>query len=143
MNKLWGGVLVLACAGAAFADQSTPVIFTTPFAFHLGDQLMPAGEYTVRYDTGLRGLILRSPQAVGIVFAINGVASSRGVGAAANASVVFNRYNGTSYFLSQVWHGEGRDGFQAYTAKKEKEIVTSIITAEAKPETIMILAQRR
>ena len=143
MNKLWTGVLVLACAGAAFGDQTGPVVFTAPFAFHLGEQLMPAGDYTLRYDAGIRSLILKSPEFGGIVLAMNGVGSSRGVGDAANASVVFNRYNGTTYFLSQVWLGYGQDGFQANKAKKEKEIVTSIITAKAQPETIMILAQRR
>ena len=145
MNKLWGGILVLACAGAAYGEFSSQdtIRFTTPFAFHLGDKLLPAGEYTIRWQQDFHVLVLKSPAESAMSFALNGVSASGGVSARENASIVFNKYGESSYFLSHVWPGDGALGLQTVKSKKEKVVITTTLTAEAKPQTIMILAARR
>ena len=83
MNKLWGGILVLACAGAAYGEFSSQdtIRFTTPFAFHLGDKLVPAGEYTIRWQQDFHVLVLQSPAESAMSYALNGVSASGGVSA--------------------------------------------------------------
>ena len=144
MNKLLVTVLLLGSAKAVFGQESlqaAPVRFTTTFAFHMGDKVMPAGEYQIRWIGQSGVLVLRSDASAAMTLAMNGVTQPHAT--SEKAAVVFMKYSDTAFFLSTVYLGHGETGFQTVKTRKEKQIVTTIITAESKPETIFILAERR
>jgi hypothetical protein len=52
MKRIPGFLCALALAGILPAQSSWPLVAGVPFAFHVGDQAMPAGEYRVQRVAG-------------------------------------------------------------------------------------------
>ena len=112
---------------SAIADDTIAIKANVPFDFVVGNQRVPAGEYTFAQNgswnmihisswdtrTGLR--VLRHPagnNTTGTPYAL-----------------VFNKY-GDRYFLKQVWAGNGVMGVQLPTSRTEKEQM--VLSAPAK-----------
>src|SRR5258705_13572224 len=92
------GVALLGAA-SLFAQGSQKLIVEVPFAFHVGNSMLPAGEYTVDRDANI--LRLRSDDAKSsVMIHTNGVQK---LNAPTQGQLVFNKY-GDEYFLSQVWN---------------------------------------
>ena len=115
------GVLVVALiaspAYAQFSSGARPV-WDVPFDFIVGDETLPAGQYTIQ-----RGV---TPGAV-LVYSLDGKTShfrlSNAIyGKVADHSVlVFNRH-GNQHFLSRVWIAGREDGSALAKSKLEREM---------------------
>jgi hypothetical protein len=112
---------------------------TVPFDFQIGDQTLPAGEYSIKRLTqnsmlvesadGQRSVIAQTPGAV------------EKSGKAARERVVFRQY-GDQYFLAQVWmvrDGAGR-GLIKSDAERQAARAQSLASGSAKPRQIEIAA---
>ena len=118
-KTLWMVLAIGALMSAsAIAEDTIAIKANVPFDFMVGNQRVPAGEYTFAQNgswnmlqisswdtrTGLR--VLRYPagnNTTGFPYAL-----------------VFNKY-GNRYFLKQVWAGNGAMGVQLPTSRTEKE----------------------
>ncbi len=94
-------VVMLAGASTLMAGgHETPVIrVNVPFAFRVGQQLMPAGQYQVAHVNTRDLLLIRSMNGDHKML-LNSERSDKY--AEGIAKLVFNRY-GETYFLRQVW----------------------------------------
>ena len=106
----------MACAG--LHAQTMDMHVNVPFNFQMGEKIMPAGRYvihhadsvlTMRQQGGSNATIVRLTQPT-----IRRDTPKAG-------SVVFNRYGG-SYFLSQIWTSNSRDGRTVLKSTREKEL---------------------
>jgi len=88
-----------------------------PFAFHVREANMPAGEYTLRLDTATRQVTVES---------LNGLAMARFFALTsddtveAKACLVFHKY-GNSYYLDRVKGGHSPWMWKAPDSKKERQ----------------------
>jgi hypothetical protein len=110
-------VLAMFLAAPTVYAQSR-LVTNVPFAFSLGDQSMPAGDYEV----GSRGeqlALLRNVDTNVAHFLITAQhVDSQYI---RGPMLVFNRY-GNQYFLSQIWDGSGHTGIQLIKSHREKEV---------------------
>ena len=98
-NSIVVAMMVALCAIAVQAQSPVMLRGTVPVNFMIGDQTMPAGEYTVKafgqevqgwYDQNGRGLFLVNTLPMGKEASAN------------TYKLVFRRY-GETYFLTEVW----------------------------------------
>jgi hypothetical protein len=112
-----------------------------PFAFHVGDKQLPAGEYLVQ-GLGNSGAILVSAIGHGgrdaFVFTY-GIGNPHGP-KPSPATLVFNKYEDSGYFLSQAWSGNWPNGLEAFKSPAEREYVSSKVTAHLKPVKVSVAA---
>lgn len=101
-------LLMLGVAvGTANAQSTEPVTFRTPFAFVVGDQSVPSGEYTVRLISPPGLLSIRSVDGNFNVF-INSVPLQK-PDTESRFKVVFHHY-GAHYYVSEIWTPGYRTG---------------------------------
>jgi hypothetical protein len=110
---------VCLCGFALYA-QTCQVSAKIPFSFHVGDAVVPAGEYRLETNGGKPILQLRNKATghadfVSTNFGTENTAHRRGV-------LVFHRY-GDAYFLSEMWDASGA-GSRVPTTKSEKEYMS-------------------
>ena len=93
-------MLVGLATGVAPAQFAEPLNFRAPFAFVVGDSVLPAEEYTIRVVSLPGKLFFHSADGTVNIF-INSVPLQK---ASINDRfrVVFHRY-GTHYYLSEIW----------------------------------------
>jgi hypothetical protein len=98
-------VMIGFAMAVASAQSTEPMNFRTPFAFAVGDQLLPAGEYSVRVVSVTGTLLFRSADWKVSVFM-----SSLPMQKAApenTSKLIFRRY-GSHYYVSEIW----RSGYE-------------------------------
>lgn len=100
-------ILAVMTAFTVVSAQAQTVLksqkFTIPFAFQVGDKVMPAGEYTV--STNNQTIVVRKNDGKRNVLAIQ----QRIVGTTQperTVKLTFRRFN-NEYYLSQVWLQDG------------------------------------
>ncbi len=93
MFLLAGGSMIIA----AGQDREVGIRANVPFAFHVGDALVPAGTYRVAHFNARDLLVIRSSEGSTIQL----VPSMPSGKDARSAKLVFHRY-GETYFLWQV-----------------------------------------
>lgn len=115
---LFSVLALVATAGAARAQSPARLALDVPFDFYVGDQLMPAGRYTVRRavkDTD-RTLVVagenEGARAAGVTAPAEGRESRRG-------ALVFHRYGG-EYFLRSAWAAGEAEGREFRESKRER-----------------------
>jgi hypothetical protein len=111
-------VAVIA-AGHCYA-QRTVLKADVPFAFQVGNQPMPAGEYVIQRGLAADGslqLIRRTDSSASVMALTNPVDAQ---GGKSEPVLVFHKY-GNSYFLSEIWTGEAQ-GRQLLKSDREKEL---------------------
>jgi hypothetical protein len=86
--------------GIARAQSAEPLTFRIPFAFAVGDQLLPAGEYTIRVAAMPGTLSFRSANGRSNIF-IHSLPLYRQT-ASDKYKLVFHRY-GQRYWVSEIW----------------------------------------
>jgi hypothetical protein len=106
--------------GVALYAQTYQVSAKIPFSFHVGDAVVPAGEYQLGATGNKPILQLRSRTTgrgnfVTIKTGAENTEHRRSV-------LVFNRY-GDAYFLSEIWDESGI-GSKVPTTKSEKEYMS-------------------
>ncbi len=94
--------------GVASAQSTQPVNFRAPFAFVVGDQLVPAGEYTVRVVSVTGMLSFRSRADGSRNVFVNSIPLQK-TEPADRYKLVFHRY-GSRYFVSEIWAPGYRTG---------------------------------
>ena len=109
----------IVAAGVCFAHPRVLEV-NIPFAFEIGNKMLPAGPYQIESVPTGDGTIHRIRRMDGsaqiLVFSI-----ALTSGHEENLPrLVFHKY-GASYFLAQIWNGDGR-GRQLAESKKEKEV---------------------
>jgi hypothetical protein len=107
----------LASTQSASAQTNTPLAEANiPFAFHTGDQTLPAGMYRIDRESG-HLLLLRGPgNAAGFVATHNAIRSR----AANHGTIVFD-HSGNRYYLRQIWTAGSTDGLECPKSRAEKE----------------------
>jgi len=128
--------LVSMAAGAPASAKSVNAMKAQiPFDFHVGNTLVPAGEYTVRAltddESALRIGNLRHSVALNTVSAQE--RDSKG------ARLIFRKY-GDQYFLAAVWGGD-RTGRTIPASKRERSLRKELMAARggvADAETVVV-----
>ena len=98
ISKL-AGVAALLCMGA-FAQTHTDLKVNVPFAFSVGNQKLPAGEYRVTSEIGSQAITIQSADNANSVASIAFTSGKRG--AIGEARVTFHVY-GDQHYLAGVW----------------------------------------
>jgi hypothetical protein len=119
MKSLISRILIagFAISGLFAAEaQSRIVTANVPFSFYMGANAMPGGAYQVDQLAHGGVLVLRTRDAAKLigVLRMNGKADEA-------PRLVFHRY-GDTYFLSEVWTGNGDTGYHIDRSKREKEL---------------------
>jgi hypothetical protein len=138
-------IAVLAVAGLSSANAQTSSAIqlkaSIPFTFNVGNQTMPAGEYTVRCTnphSSTKILQIRSSDnpesALVITQSVNGKTQD-------DARLVFYRY-GDQYFFAQVWLPSDSIGMQALKSQSEKQMARELAANSLARKTVAILARR-
>jgi len=109
----------LACAG--LHAQNNNLRATIPFDFHVGNKLMPAGEYVVEASGPLVRVRAAEGNDPGNVFLAIHLSNTSSVGSPAKSQLDFNRYC-DEYFLTAVWNPWVEEGLLAPKSSREKEL---------------------
>src|SRR5258706_10765584 len=115
------GVALLA-AVSVFAQGSQKLIVQVPFGFHVGNSMLPAGQYTVDTDVAQHVLRLRSDDSKSSVMILTN--SVQKFNAPDQGKLVFNKY-GDEYFLSQVWKPGDNTGSELRKTQREVEVAAN------------------
>jgi len=109
----------IAVASRAQTSGGTQLRASIPFQFNVGNQTMPAGDYTVQQINPASDrctLRLRSKDGRSVaLIQMNNVLGR----ASENPRLVFNRY-GREYYFSQAWTSGDTTGWQAPKSKAER-----------------------
>ena len=94
-------ITVGLAVGVASAQLPEPLTFRTPFAFAVGDRVLPAGEYIVRASSTPM-MILSFTSADGKANAFIRSIPVQKAETETRTSLVFHRY-GVHYYISEIW----------------------------------------
>ena len=125
--------LALATAAVSNAQSRNKIVADIPFDFVVGDQAMPAGEYSLK-ATGSQGnaLMVQSQDSRSSAIRLsNSIAPKR---EKTHARLVFHRY-GERYFLAEVWNGADSTGRQLLKSRQERAIERELASISSKSET--------
>jgi len=115
-------ILTLAVAvGTAHAQSARQMAASIPFEFTIGNQTLPAGDYTIRFvnqDSGRNSLLIKSTD--GRVNRMVMMNTAQKGSAQEKASLVFNQY-GDRYFLAEVWTGADPYGLALPRSRSERD----------------------
>ena len=109
------GIALVAVAAVQAQDKS--VAASVPFSFYMGSIAMPQGAYTVAELAHGSVISLRSKDTTKSITA-QAIAGKKEAGP---ARLVFHRY-GESYFLAEIWTGDGSVGEALGPSPREKEL---------------------
>ena len=109
----------IVAAGVCFA-QPRVLEVNIPFAFEAGNKMLPAGQYQLESVPTGDGTLYRIRRMGGDAQSlVSSIAMTTG-DRQTLPRLVFHKY-GTTYFLAQIWNGDGR-GRQLSESKQEKEV---------------------
>ena len=129
-------LMMIGLAVGVTKGQSTePLTFRTPFAFVIGDQLLPAGEYTIRVVSLTGTLSVRSADGTAHVF-INSRPLQK-LDTESRFKLVFHRY-GVRYYASEIWTPGYRTGRSIMQCPSEWELAKS-----SAPQHVILYADAR
>jgi hypothetical protein len=137
-----GLVIALAFITAAASANGTAhsVRANIPFQFMVGNEALPAGEYTVRKLTEDAGAILIN-STDGNSAAMRITVAKQGTPSQNKARLVFRKY-GESYFLAEVWDGssQGRALLKSKSERAAEREQSQIARGNALPEIVTVFA---
>ena len=107
------------------ASAQTNAKFSVPFQFVAGDRVLPAGEYRVKVDSGLRRLEIRQAWADDGAFLAAVPVSTKD--AARIGKLVFSAY-GSVRLLQTVWIGGRAEGVELPASKAQRELAKASAT---------------
>ena len=128
MKRLWLTAGLLAAAfSMGLQAQVLDARAEVPFDFWLGQQLIPAGGYSI-YHFGTGAVLLKGDGNMTTVMFLGQRIARPEVHA--DGKLVFTRY-GDTYFLSKIWTPFQRDGYGVPKSAREKEIASRSIPAKS------------
>jgi hypothetical protein len=128
MNRLRSAFfgLGLLLVASAVQAQSNGVKADIPFDFVVGNQMLPAGEYTVSNQGSVnQAILIRSDEGNSAALSLTQSCSS--LNPSAKTKLVFHTMGGR-YFLYQIWTQGNYSGQQLPKSKAEVELAKSIDT---------------
>ena len=111
--------LSVALLAAASMYAQGPLTVQVPFQFHVGDSMLPSGEYRVDTDAGPGVVRLKSADAKSSVMILSYAVET--LAAPSMGKLVFNRY-GDDYFLCQIWKPDNNTGRELQKSRHEIEV---------------------
>jgi hypothetical protein len=107
-----------------------------PFSFHVGNTVLPAGEYIVRpIRSGSPALQIQSSEPKGkTIMCLSAPAQTN---SAQEARMVFHRY-GSTYFLSQIWSGGGLNTGSEFAPSKAERAMVRQMAAAGMPHSMEV-----
>jgi hypothetical protein len=143
MRKSFFVVAALAAlmisVAAPLAAQNIRLTAVIPFEFTVGNETLPAGEYTLKSVTApnmiqVRNDALRAGALAMAASTVSGDSIRTG-----NVRLVFNQY-GSHYVLSQIWDGQEAVRHDFSKSRTERELAR---TASVKQVEILGMVARR
>jgi hypothetical protein len=127
----------MAVAAQAQTGGRTQLVASIPFQFNVGDQAMPAGEYTIsQVNPSSDHAVLRLRTKDGsrtVMIQMNDV-----IGKAREGSqLIFNRL-GNEYYFSQAWMSGDDTGWQASKSKAERSARQEVAGMKTSRETVAL-----
>lgn len=136
-------IVIAVCAGSGENTNAQTTHFTAdiPFTFHVGNESLPAGEYTVRCTnpaSDVKVLQLRSKDGKSNVL----VRTSSMIGPVNNQTkLVFNRY-GNQYYFAQAWLVADSTGMRAIKSRNEIATAKELARLAHAPEMVALALHR-
>ena len=136
-------VLVGSMALAAQAQTSgrTQLIANIPFQFSVGNQTLPAGEYTVRQvNPASDHAVLQLRSRDGGASAMIQMGSMIGK-AQESSKLIFNRY-GNHYYFAQAWIDGDNTGLEAPKSRTERATEREFAALKMATDSVTVAARR-
>jgi hypothetical protein len=111
--------VALLAVASIYAQGSQKLTVQVPFGFHVGNTMLPSGEYTVDTDVAPSVVRLRSADSKSAAMIITIPVQT--LDAPSIGKLVFNKY-GDEYFLSQVWKSGYNTGSELRKTRLETEV---------------------
>ena len=131
---------LMAVAAQAQTGSRTQLVANIPFQFNVGDQAMPAGEYTVSQvnpSSDRAVLQLRSKDGKNtMMIQMTNMIGKRNE----TARLVFNRYGSDSYF-AEAWIPSDANGLRAHRSKSERAARQELAGVKPATETVALKAR--
>ena len=128
---LFGFLLLLPLAQA---QVSQSIQGNVPFAFQVGNTVLPAGEYIVHpLRSGSPALQIQSSEAKGKTIMCLSVPTQ--TTSAQEPRMIFHRY-GSTYFLSQIWSGGGLNTGSEFAPSKAERAMARQMAAAGRPHSM-------
>ena len=132
-------LVVLLSATSAYSQPDGR--FYVPFQFHLGNILLPAGDYIINIDPACGRIKVSSPSGWATMF-LSANEPIRSAKSAKTGQLVFHRY-GNVYTLHRLWRYGTTAGYELPVSKFEREIakkagtpsVTEIASLSVRPRS--------
>jgi hypothetical protein len=106
----------------AYAQTGTTLVANIPFAFHVADKLLPAGQYVVTHEGGNGAILVNGTNIDAPFFVLTNACEK--VTAPREGKLEFHRY-GTSYFLARIWTPGYYQGRELHRSRMERELAAS------------------
>jgi hypothetical protein len=134
-------LFVPLAAGSVYAQSDLRLKVNIPFEFSVGNEALPAGEYTVRHM--FRGVLViqNADGSATKIFSTNGASASK---TPYESSLVFHRY-GDEYFLSKIWTSGNDTGREIFKSRAEREIIrarSNLSKSATDRQTVSLAAYR-
>jgi hypothetical protein len=126
-----GGILL---AAPAFAQNSVNVRVNVPFAFHVGGQVMPAGEYDMKATAGSSLVTIQNSDCKNTSMVLS---KTEGTIAATDDLQLTFRVYGAARFLDGIW-APGKAGRTVPVSPDERQTAMNRI-----PETVALVVRAR
>jgi hypothetical protein len=134
-------LFVTLAAASVYAQSDMSLKVNIPFEFSVGNEVLPAGEYTVRHVAQSALVIRRADCSVAKVFSTMGTIASKTPN---ESSLVFHRY-GDEYFLSTIWTAGNDTGHELSKSRAEREIIRAsnkLAKSATERQTLSLIAHR-
>jgi hypothetical protein len=111
--------VALLAAASVYAQGSQNLTVQVPFGFHLGNSMLPSGEYIISTDVAPGVVRVRSADFKSSVMILSNTAQTSAT--PSEGKLVFNKY-GDEYFLSQIWRAGSNTGNELRKSRREAEV---------------------
>ena len=135
-------ILATGLIGLPLCADNVVAIADVPFSFYVGEKLMPPGQYKIgeTFSSGNRVVITSSSTNESLAVQTNRCENTL---PSNGTYLIFNKYPGDRYFLSQYHQPGTRTGAVLPKSRRERETVTSKLTAGVRATQVIILASIR
>jgi hypothetical protein len=129
-------VVALATAAVSAQQSARRVVATIPFNFTVGNQDMPAGNYSVQAASLGSGILRISGtnNSKSIVRLSNSLHRNNN----GNGKLVFHRYQ-DQYFLSEIWGTGESEGRQLMKSSREKAMQREQLASNPSKQTYQVI----
>jgi hypothetical protein len=134
-------LLVTLATGSVYAQSDMRLKVNIPFEFSVGNEALPAGEYTVRQRVQGVLVIQSADHSTTKIFP---TMSSMARKTPNKSSLVFHRY-GDEYFLSNIWTTGNNTGYELFKSRAERELIrasSKLAKSATERQTVSLVAQR-